>query len=356
MQVQHPYLGEHADILFFSRGKGRGHAVPDAAIAAELVERQPSLSITFVSYGLGSDTLRNFGWKVIDLELSEEHALWDSVARTLRVLERLRPRLVVSHEEFWVIPLAKALGVRSVFLTDWFIGAETLQMQALTYADAILFADERGYHDEPRYLKGKITYVGTIFRCFHLDQADRDRRRRELDIQPHSRVVLVVPGGAEFHSEARAPLFDLVLNAFDSLPIAEKCLLWITGEPDYGALVQKTRGLSNIRVLEPHDGFTSTLLAADVVVTKGNRTPILECEAIGVPTVTISFGFNPIDDFRVARVSTNVSLRARGIDSEVLMEHLMTGMSRPRLARNSDTARSRMTVAGHIERMLQFAP
>ena len=48
-------------VLFFSRGKGRGHAVPDAAIASDLVGREPDVKITFASYGMGAATLKSLG-------------------------------------------------------------------------------------------------------------------------------------------------------------------------------------------------------------------------------------------------------------------------------------------------------
>jgi hypothetical protein len=40
-------------VLFFSRGKGRGHAIPDAAIAADVIARNPSVDVTFASHSAG---------------------------------------------------------------------------------------------------------------------------------------------------------------------------------------------------------------------------------------------------------------------------------------------------------------
>lgn len=59
------------DILFFSRGRGRGHAIPDLAIAKRLLHADPSLALAFASYGTGAETIRNSGCDLIDLRLSE---------------------------------------------------------------------------------------------------------------------------------------------------------------------------------------------------------------------------------------------------------------------------------------------
>ena len=49
----------------FPEGKGRGHAIPDAAIAKELVKLEPTLDVTFVSYSVGAETLKDLGQNVI---------------------------------------------------------------------------------------------------------------------------------------------------------------------------------------------------------------------------------------------------------------------------------------------------
>jgi diphthamide synthase subunit DPH2 len=40
-------------VLCFSRGKGRRHAISDAAVAADVIARKPSVDVTFASYGTG---------------------------------------------------------------------------------------------------------------------------------------------------------------------------------------------------------------------------------------------------------------------------------------------------------------
>jgi len=317
-------------IVFFSRGKGRGHAVPDAAIAEELLAREPDAKLTFVSYSVGAATLREFGWDVVDLDLPEDNLLWDAALRIFKVLAGTRPTLVVSHEEFSVVPLAKAFGIPVVFLTDWFPSQQDPRMQGLKFADQVVFMDDPGYYDEPEYVKGKTVYVGVVLRKLMLDQADAPQFRSRYGVSPDATLISVAPGGAQFHSEARAPLFDLVLKAFGRLDLPAKRLLWIASGQDYDGLSKRSQAHPEVKVIRPHSDFTSMLLASDLVITKGNRTPLFECQTLGIPTISLSFGLNSVDDYRVTRIPTNTALRARGIDESVLASYISKALARRR--------------------------
>jgi hypothetical protein len=43
-------------VIFFSRGRGHGHATPDVAIADQLARVLPEIDLKFVSYGIGEAT------------------------------------------------------------------------------------------------------------------------------------------------------------------------------------------------------------------------------------------------------------------------------------------------------------
>ncbi len=315
-------------ILFFSRGKGRGHAIPDAAIARELLGLEPNLDVEFVSYGVGAVTLRELGWRVIDLELPENNPLWDTVVRVTAVLREHRTSLVISHEEFSAVAVSKAFGLPAVFLTDWFVNEDYVYMQALKYADEVVFLDEPGYFDEPSYLHGRICYVGTVFRPLDFQQGDRLRVRSQLGLSADSTVILVAPGGAEMHTEARSSAFGLVFDAFKLLDVKAKHLLWVAGDCDYSSLSERTRGCEDVSVIKPHLDFTPTMVASDLVITKGNRTPLLECEVLGIPSISVSFGRDPIDDYRIGRIPTNIALRARELNGNVLKDYIVRALAR----------------------------
>src|SRR5438876_10903298 len=119
------------DMIFFVRGRGHGHAIPDMAIADELAKLRNDIQVTFVSYGTGAATLIQHERPVVDLQMPDSNSLWETVVRAGQVISQMRPVLVVSHEEFAVLPLAKLFDVPAVFITEWFIDPEDLLMQAL---------------------------------------------------------------------------------------------------------------------------------------------------------------------------------------------------------------------------------
>ena len=75
-------------ILFFSRGQGRGHALPDLAISEALLREKPQLDLHFVSYGTGADTLRAHGQTITDLDLPDDNPFIETLVRCLRVIEK----------------------------------------------------------------------------------------------------------------------------------------------------------------------------------------------------------------------------------------------------------------------------
>jgi hypothetical protein len=319
---------ERKQLLLFSRGKGRGHGIVDGAIANELVQLEPKLDITFVSYGMGAATLNDLGQNVIDLELPEDNPLWETMLRITPLLQGQRPALVVSHEEFCVPPLCKPFGLPVVFLTDRFMDPDSIEMQALRYADRVIFLDDRGIYDEPPYLAGQVSYLGHVLRSLDSGGADKVQSRRLLGLPEDSTVILVCPGGSAMHSEARAPLFDLVLGAYDALGVGDRRLVWVAGEPDYGALVEKSRDRHDLLLFTPHYNFMPTIMAADIVVTNGSRHLVLECEALGVPSISVSYSDNPFEDSRLRRIETNIALRGRGLDQLALRNYMVEALAR----------------------------
>lgn len=343
-------------ILFFSRGKGRGHAVPDSAIAEQLQQIVPSLEVLFVSYSTGAETLSQLGWKVIDLGLPEDNHLWDLVAKVIPVFLGTPPHLVVSHEEFFVVPIAKTFGHSVVYLTDWFLDPRSINMQALDYADSIVFLDDPGFYDIPETLAHKIFHVGPVLGTLSHVDGNRAQSRAQLGLPPGSKMVLVAAGGALQHSEARAPIADLVLGAYDLLDIENKHLIWVAGDREFDFLEHLIGSRPDILVMKPHAQFLSTLLASDVVITKGNRITVLEAEYFGVPSISVSFGNNPIDDYRIGRVRNNIPLRGRGLGKEVLAQYIAKSLKRSAIPDEKITTPPQAArVAEHICRYLPRA-
>ena len=120
----------------------------------------------------------------------------------------------------------------------------------------------------------------------------------------------------------------VVLGAYDLLDVGDKRLLWVAGDPDYSSLVEMSRDRHDLIILKPHYNFTPTIMAADAVITKANRLPLFECEALGIPSISISYGHNPVDDYRVSHIRTNIALRARGLSKLTLRDYMVKSLSR----------------------------
>jgi len=55
-----------------------------------------------------------------------------------------------------------------------------------------------------------------------------------------------------------------------------------------------------------------------VVITKGNRGTIMDAASLGVPSISLSYGQNPIDEILVAGIKSNHALNAKAMDAQIL--------------------------------------
>lgn len=85
-------------VLFFSRGHGRGHAMPDIRIADAVLNEFPDVRIRFASYSSGAQTLQASAHGTIDLQLPDNPAPLELMARQTRLIASIQPRLVIAHE------------------------------------------------------------------------------------------------------------------------------------------------------------------------------------------------------------------------------------------------------------------
>ena len=295
-------------ILYFVRGRGRGHALAAMAITAHL---PVAVAVRFVSYGTGAETLRAQGHAVLDLNLPDQPEVFAVERRLPDAFAGPPPALVVAHEEFDVLLAARQLRLPCLFLTDWFTpDPKSWWMQSLKHAEQILFLDDErvfaaGVYALPTFLAGRVHCTGPVLRPLRYTRAQRVLARCEADLPQQALVaaVFVRPGR---RSEAVAPLEELLREAFDLLSAQPKLLLW---ERDADS------------------EFDRVMAATDLAITKGNRNLVLELAALGVPTVSISHGLNMIDDLRSAALGNNRTLPYAGLTAKTF-----AGAMRERLA------------------------
>jgi len=302
-------------LLFFSRGRGRGHAIPDAAIISSLRRTVPDLDVLFVSYATGARVLRSLGYEVIDLGFGENSQMFPTLIKSTRIISHLQPSLVISHEEFSVPVAARIVGVRNIFLTDWFPSDSPSLMQSIAYSDTIICLDHVESIDLPDGFKTKAVFTGPVLKKFSISSTDRQDTRNELGLNESSLLISVIPGGASNSLECNSPIWSLVTKAFRSIPCNDKKLVWIADE-DFDLLSSYSISDDRIEILRPRNDIERLMIASDVVITKGNRITTMEAAALGVQTVSLSHGLNPVDDRRIHRIPHHRSLNAREISHE----------------------------------------
>jgi UDP-N-acetylglucosamine:LPS N-acetylglucosamine transferase len=311
-------------VLFFSRGRGRGHALPDIEIARELRRIRPDVDLHFASYATGAETLVRAGLPTTDLDLGEDAKFLEVLVRATRLIFTRQPDLVISHEEFAALPAARSVGVGATFIVDFFVPIDVFT-ESLALADQVFFIEQRGIFTEPPAVRGKVHYVGPIVRQMTLTRADRAAARNELGLPATSTVVSVIPGA--WATEQRAPIVDLVLPAFQRLAGEDNKLVWIAGR-DHEALASRLAGQPGVMVMKECSPIEKLMVASDLVITKANRGTTIDLASLGVPSLSLSFGLNPIDETIIPRIHSNLALNARGIDVPYLAQ-VMAGILRP---------------------------
>jgi UDP-N-acetylglucosamine:LPS N-acetylglucosamine transferase len=256
------------------------------------------VQVHFVSYGTGARTIEKFGYPLIDLDLPEDNGIAETTVLAGRLIGWLQPDLVVSHEEFPVFPAAKIFDLPTIAILDWFTDFDKYSMRSLEFADDILFLDDTGIWDEPPWAAGKVHYLGPFVREFEYSRADRLRARRELNLPEDALVICVAPGS---WTEKQAPLVELVAAAFDDLP-APRQLVWIAGA-DQETIAARFQGRPDVQVLSEDWQIDRLMVASDAAITRCTRKTLHELEALGVPSVSVCYGHNPIDERRAAKLS-----------------------------------------------------
>lgn len=299
-------------ILFFSRGRGRGHAIPDMEIVREMTKAHEDVQVRFVSYGTGARTIAQYGFPLIDAGLPDQASHTAMTVIAGQLIGSLDPDLVVSHEEFAALPAAKIFDKPTVCITDWFVGPEQLSMACLGYADKVLFIDEPGIFEEPPSVRGRVEYVGPILREFQYGPEDRGRARLELGVPAEAFVVAVLPGS---WTEEKVPIFDAVMKAYDAMQKPSKFLIWVAGS-DRELIAARLADRQDVLVIEFDPVIERIMVAADLAVTKCTRKTHVELAALGAASVGLYSGLNSVDQARVSKLATVLPPEAFTLDLE----------------------------------------
>jgi hypothetical protein len=285
-------------VLWFSRGRGRGHAIPDMEIHRRL-PAAADLQVLFACYGTGARTFAERGVPCIDMGLPDANGTAETTVIAGRMIGHLRPDIVVSHEEFAALPVAKIFGIRTVMILDFFTNPEMYSMQSLRFADHILFPGTQGIFAEPDTVAGRVHYVRPVLREFTYQPRDRDRARQELGLDLQATVVALLPGS---WTEAMVPCFDSVVASMEP----GMHLAWLAGR-DPAAEAWDAHPDVTVLGFDPQPD--RIMAACDVAITKSNRVTVTELASLGVKTISLAHGGNPIDEQAIAALATNTMLQ-----------------------------------------------
>jgi UDP-N-acetylglucosamine:LPS N-acetylglucosamine transferase len=290
-----------------------------------LEEMAPELAITFASYATGAEALREMGRVFVDLKLPEDNPFFETLLISSEVIKSIDPDIVIAHEEFSAVPASKVNGKPVIFVSAWLPGGSNPLAEAIACADSLVVLEEPGIFVPPTGTKERVKYVGPFWRRMNYAAGDRSRARREMSLSDEQIVVTVVPGA--FATEKKAPIAVLVRDAFARLA-APKQLFWCAG-PD-AAEISAIFGYSrDIAVLGKVPKVDQLIVASDVVITKCTRGATMDAVSLGVPTISLSYGLNPMDDLLVSRVPSNVPLNARAVDGAIVAMYIERVLNAP---------------------------
>jgi UDP-N-acetylglucosamine:LPS N-acetylglucosamine transferase len=306
-------------ILFFSRGRGRGHAIPDIAIADELKQVLSNFDLQFASYATGADTFRRAERAVHDLDLPESNPYLATLAKCFHLIQKVRPQIVICHEEFAGLVAARLLEIPSIFVSAWLPSGRSIFTESIHYCGAVVILERPGIFALPPGVTIPVYHVGPILRNVKFTRRDREALRVEMGITNEAKVVIVMPGG--YSGEEQGPIAPIVLPAFHRLASQGDRLFWISSK-DFEFLRPRVESMTGVTLVEFVDPVERLLAIADIVITKGTCGCTLDAMAVGVPSISLSLGINPMDDLLVPRIRNNISLFANATSATILADYI----------------------------------
>ncbi|MDK2784159.1 MAG: UDP-N-acetylglucosamine--N-acetylmuramyl-(pentapeptide) pyrophosphoryl-undecaprenol [Bacillota bacterium] len=288
-------------VLFTGGGTG-GHIYPALAVAQHLRREDPSVKLLFVGTerGLEHELVPKEGF---DLETISSAGLKRRLtpanlrmllqnlygfAQALRIICRFRPEVVVGTGGYVTVPvvLAAAFYRIPVLLHE----QNALPGLANRWLSRFARRVAVSYEDSARFFpKLKVFVSGNPVREA-VWQRGREEGRKNLDIDPAARLVLVFGG-----SRGARPLTEAAVAAAPALLTQPgNMLLIVTGNADFAKIEEKVcrAGIpapgKGKMLLRPYlYNMEDALAAADLVVTRAGATTIAEITARGIPAILV---------------------------------------------------------------------
>ena len=91
----------------------------DLEIFRRVEALREDMQTRFVSYGTGARAFEQQGIRSIDLGLPDSNPIPETTVLSGQVIAWLRPDVVVAHEEYPALPVAKIFQLPTLAITDW---------------------------------------------------------------------------------------------------------------------------------------------------------------------------------------------------------------------------------------------
>ncbi len=302
-------MGTLSKILIIARGKpGLGKVAPCIALAQHLEMMSDSLTVEFVSYGLGTAMLRRSGLSFHSLEYAPSamtypglHLIGEMYPHLSRIVDTERPDLLIGCGEYYLPLLASLKGIpccmiekmprlrsREGFFQE--IGEALVGLLAM--ADLILdYSLDLDPSPPPAGIRDKTVRTGPLIRQFD-HGLTRTIARRNLGL-PQDKVVILVTkgGGEEFPHTAiegkgtlrayQADSLKIIETAIDALHVLNRKDVYLVVILGLGLEVDKRDSLldhkeAKVRVIEFTEEILHYMVGSDLVVGRGGTNTVAE--------------------------------------------------------------------------------
>lgn len=105
-----------------------------------------------------------------------------------------------------------------------------------------------------------------------------------------------------------APAYETVVTAFDQLRQPGKHSVWLAGADEHLLKERVSAHRNDITVLGTDWQIDRLMVASDLVITKTNRMTVIELASLGMRTLSLSYGLNPVDEQCVAGLAGNETI------------------------------------------------
>lgn len=257
------------DILFFSKGKGWGHAVRDLLVIQQLRKQNLNLTIKIVSNGDGFIYLHDKCKDMVNVAVSELSVGEDSsrfIDEVMKEIESEKPQIIIIDELEEITDLLSNSPVPHIYITNY------LSKRELRMKCPVLYAEKKDLAGQVR--RKNITCVGPVF------------ERKDGEGLVGERELCVLLGGSSL------PMVQLE-NIWLLQHIFEAVLPEIGEITVYGAEYQRYfLNISKVRWEEKKSASLANIEDHKVVISRGGLMTLWELAYAGIPVISVPYSCN----------------------------------------------------------------